>query len=257
MYRFLLKPKWIVLTALSLVGIVVMVNLGLWQLRRHHERQDFVAEVRARTEAEVVPYEDLRGGTPADIEWRRVEVTGTYVPGKDFEIVNVSQDGVGGHDAVGALQLSDGTVLLVNRGFAAGTTPLPPAPAGEVTVVGRVRRTQTARVGQASDDGSQQLTQIRRMDLDALAQQFDAQVAPVYLDLLESTPAEPPALVEIAFPDLDGGPPHLSYTIQWFIFSAAVLAGWVLAVRNAVQDAKGTRKKRKVIVIDDTYASGG
>lgn len=254
MYRFLLKPKWIALTLASLVGVVVMVNLGLWQLRRYHEREDFKAEVRARTAAEVVPYEDLAGKPPADIEWRTVTATGTYVPGKDFVVVNVSQSGGGGSDPVGGLLLADGTVLVVNRGFLPGAEALPAAPEGEVTITGRVRASQKPGLGQTSDDGSKTLTQIRRVELDVLATQFDQRIQPVYLDQVDMR-YEPATMQPVAMPDLDGGPPHLSYTIQWFIFSTAVLVGWVLAVRNHVNDLKGKPKKRRLPPIADEYAS--
>ena len=80
---------------------------------------------------------------------------------------------------------------------------------------------------------------------------------PVYLDLLESSPAEADGMTPIAFPDLDGGPPHLSYTIQWFIFSIAVIVGWVLAVRKSVNERSGKPPKRKIPPIDESYASGG
>ena len=113
-----------------------------------------------------------------------------------------------------------------------------------------------AGTGQASDNGAEQLTQIRRMDLDALSQQFTQTVQPVYLDQLDMQP-EAAALEPVVFPDLDGGPPHLSYTIQWFIFSLAVIAGWLLAVRNAANERSGKPKKKKVPPIAEHYASGG
>ncbi len=257
MYKFLLTPKWIGFHLLCLVAVGGMVTAGMWQLSRLQERQDFKSEVQARTDADIVDYETIAGKPPADIEWRRVEAAGIYVPDTVFEVVNVSQGGVSGHDAVSGLQFADGSVLVVNRGFVPGTDELPAAPEGEVTIVGRVRKSQTAGIGKPSDDGTQQLTQIRRVDLEALAPQFDQPIEPVYLDLLESSPAEADGMTPIAFPDLDGGPPHLSYTIQWFIFSIAVVIGWVLAVRKSVNDRSGKPSKRKIPPIDDSYASGG
>ncbi len=256
MYRFLLTPKWIGFHVLCIAVIAGMVWAGFWQLGRYQDRQDFKREVQQRTDAPIEPYASvMQDANPADVEWRRVEATGTYVPDTAFEVVNVSQDGSSGHDAVNGLLLADGSVLIVNRGFVAGATPLPDAPSGEVTVVGRIRTTQRASTGQSSDDGSQQLTQIRRVDLGALSQQFDQPVEPVFLDMLESSPPEPASIAPVAFPDLDGGPPHLSYTIQWFIFSIAVAAGWVLAVRKSVNERKGKPKKRKLPPIAEHYAS--
>lgn len=256
MYRFLLRPKWIGFHLLCVAAVAGMVSAGVWQLHRHEQRQRFEQEVRDRTDADVTPLARLDGtDDPAEVEWRRIEVTGTYVTDRQFEVVNVSQGGASGHDAVDALRLADGSLLVVNRGFVGGTTPLPAAPGGEVTIIGRVRTSQTAGTGQTADDGTQRLTQIRRVDLGALAQQFDETVLPFYVDLLESTPADDPALRPVAFPNLGGGPPHLSYMLQWFTFSVCVVVGWVLAVRRSVLAATGRAKPRrhKVPPIADEY----
>ncbi len=255
MYKFLLKPKWIAFHLLCVATIAGMVWAGFWQLSRYHHRQEFKTEVLHRTNADLQPFDTvLAKGRPGQMEWYRVQVTGTYVPGKTFEVVNLSQGGASGHDAVSGLQLADGTVFIVNRGFANGDTPLPPAPSGTVTVIGRVRASQTAGIAQPSDDGSQHLTQIRRVDIGALSKQFDQTVQPVFLDALSSTPDEA-ALQPIVFPDLEGGPPHLSYTIQWFCFSIAVVIGWILAVRKSANERSGKPKKRKQPLIPEQYAS--
>ncbi|HAP78518.1 MAG TPA: hypothetical protein DCR14_20850 [Acidimicrobiaceae bacterium] len=238
MYRFLFQPKWLAFHALCAAVIVAMINLGFWQIRRLEEKRTFNDNVRAAADAPVTTYDDLLSTTPDgaadDLQYRRVEVTGTYLP-REFEVVNVSQGGQSGHDQVGALQLADGTLLLVNRGFAPGLAALPELPEGEVTVVGRIRRSQEARRGQVADDGTQQLTEIRRVDIDVLSTQFDRPVQPVYLDALQEDGAPISGLIPIAFPSLNEGP-HLSYSIQWFVFSAFVAGGWVLAIRKSISD---------------------
>ena len=56
----------------------------------------------------------------------------------------------------------------------------------------------------------------------------------MYIELTGSDPAEPGDFPEpIAQPALDEGP-HLSYAVQWFLFSAIVVVGWVLAVTTGV-----------------------
>lgn len=232
--RFLLEPKWLGFHLLCVAAIAGMVTAGFWQLDRHHQRQAFEADVRSRQEAAAVPLGDLDLSDPASLEWRNVTVTGVYDTERQFTVVNVSQDGTGGTDPVNGLLLDDGTVLIVNRGFLPGAQPTPAPPAGEVTLTGRVRLSQKATLGQASDDGSQELTQIRRVDLDALSQQFDQTVLPIYIDQLDLS-EEPATMRQVAPPDLGGGPPHLSYTVQWFIFSVAVAVGWVLAVRKSTK----------------------
>ena len=246
MYRFLLKPKWIAFTLLVLVAVVVMVNLAFWQIRRLHEREAFNDLVRTNANLAVAPIDDVLvpGADPDDIEWRRVEVTGTYVPGEQVVEINRSQDGDAGRNAVEALQQADGSVVIVNRGFVPGTAALPAAPTGEVRLVGQLRRTEERSLGEPSDPTGVTLTEIHRIDIPKLAPQFGGNVAPMYLQLLESQPAEGQYPAPVAQPVLDDGP-HLSYTIQWFIFSVCVIVGWVLAVRRSAATRAGKVRKRR------------
>ena len=55
----------------------------------------------------------------------------------------------------------------------------------------------------------------------------------MYVELTGSDPTESGDVLEpIAEPSLDEGP-HLSYAVQWFLFSAIVAVGWFLAVRRS------------------------
>jgi len=245
MYKFLLKPKWIAFHLLCLATIVAMINLALWQLRRLDEKRTFNDRVTSHTDADVVPLSKaLLTGDLNDLIYRRVEVTGSYLPDHDFTVVGVSQEGSNGVDAVGAIQLADGSVAIVNRGFVADGSAVPAEPTGTVHLVGRLKISQVPGTGEPSDDGSQQLTQIRRVDLHALSQQFDQPVLPMYVELLQSDPAEPASVKVIPFPTLDEGP-HLSYTVQWIIFSICVAVGWVFAVRKSIRTRAGVTKPKK------------
>ena len=51
-------------------------------------------------------------------------------------------------------------------------------------------------------------------------------------DLLALEPGPPPEPQPIAEPELGEGP-HLSYAVQWFLFSAIAAVGWFLAVRRS------------------------
>src|SRR3954452_7665788 len=245
-YRFLLSPKWILFHLLVIMLVVVMVNLAFWQLRRLHERREFNAEVRANATQPVVPLDDLRADIAqrSPVEWRRVSATGTYVPGHQFLVVNRAQNNTPGKNVVDALQLDDGSSVLVNRGFVSQNDAVPAVPTGTVRVIGRLRESERRRTGQQSDIGSDLLTDIRRVDIDVLRQQFDQSVLPMYIEQLDSTPRDAGSLEPIVAPTLDEGP-HLSYTIQWFIFSVCVLAGWVLAVRRSAASRSGKPAKRR------------
>ncbi|MEO6653870.1 MAG: SURF1 family protein [Ilumatobacteraceae bacterium] len=242
MYRFLLRPKWLAFHLLVLGGIVLMVNLGFWQLRRLDQRQAFNAVIEERYDAPPVPLDDLLqpGTDPDAVVWRPVTTSGTYLPDGGFLLVNRSQGGRPGVDPVVPLRLDDGRILLVNRGFTPTGDETPPVPATTVVdVTGRLRTSQDRTLGQLSDPATGVLTEAQRIDLERLAPQFDGTLVPMYVDLITSSPPEQLGLPEpVAAPVLGEGN-HLSYAVQWYIFSIAVAVGWVLAVRRSIQVRSG------------------
>lgn len=247
-YRFLVSPKWIGFHLLVVVLVVVMINLAFWQIRRLDSRRHFNAEVRANANQPIASFADVLPtiSQPSTIEWRRVRVAGRYVPGHEFTVVNRSQNGDTGRNVVDALQLSDGSLLLVNRGFVSDADSVPSLPTGSVEVIGRVRYSEHRTTGQAADNSADVLTEIRRVDVDVLEKQFDgAALQPMYIEQLQSTPADAPSLQPIVGPDTSDEGPHLSYTIQWFIFSGCVLVGWVLAVRRSIATRSGKPAKKR------------
>lgn len=245
--RCVLRPRWLVFHVVCLAAVVAMVNLGLWQLRRLDEKRDFNDRVRAAVTA---PATEWAPGSAEPSEYRQAIVVGTYLD-REFEVVNVSQDGASGRDQVLALGLPDGSVLIVNRGFVPGRAAFAAVPDGEVEVTGRVRGSQSPRRGQVADDPGAQLTQIRRVDLEVLAAQFDRPVQPFALEALTENGTPVPGMTPIAFPALDEGP-HLGYAIQWFVFCIAVVVGWALAVRKSREAGRATsgevaRRQRPLI----------
>lgn len=235
MYRFLFRPKWIAFHLLCFGAVFLMINLGLWQLRRLDERKEFNAEVVERSELPPVSIDELLADpdfSPKDATWRRVTAQGVWLP-QQVTVFNRSQNGLAGDNVLTALEQDNGTTVLVNRGFVPLGVDQPLAPSGDVAIIGTVRDTQGRRRGELTDEGLA-LTETRRIDIEQLAPQFPGTVAPVYLDLIESDPptdGDYPGPVPP--PELSEGP-HLSYAIQWFIFSAAVVVGWVLAVRRSI-----------------------
>jgi cytochrome oxidase assembly protein ShyY1 len=240
MYRFLLRPRWIAFTAVMAIVIVVMVNLGFWQLRRLDERREFNAAVEARFDEppagldELIPHAAEVGDAElAGVEWRAVDVSGRYVPDEELRVVNRSQGGRAGDNVVTPLQLDDGRVLLVARGFVPLGADAAAAPAGEVEVVGRLRRSEQRRTGALSDPAEGELTEAQRVDIPRLAGQLPGDVVPMYVELTASQPPEAAAFPEpVVAPSLSEGS-HLSYAVQWFLFSALAVVGWVLAVRKS------------------------
>ena len=197
MYRFLLRPKWLGFHLLVIGMIVLMINLGLWQKHRLDERREFNAEVRARATEPIVPIEDvvIDGVDPDDVQWRTVTATGTYLADEQVIVVNRSQDGFSGVNAVTPLQLADGRLVLVNRGFVPSTFDVPAPTTGEVVVTGRLRETQERSIGGLTE-GAGELREVFRIDIPRLAEQLPAEVLPVCRRRLSEPAQREPAKEE-------------------------------------------------------------
>lgn len=242
MFGHLLRPRWIALHVGVAALVVLMVNLGFWQLRRLDERRDFNREVSTRSEQSPVPLADIVLGDGA--EWRTVSVTGTYLTAEAVTVVNRSQNGSAGVMSVVPLRTTDGRIVLVNRGFVPLGTDVPTAPSGEIDVVGYLRSSQTRSGVELGDSLDPSNTEFQRYDVDLIAASIDPaarsgdEVSTMYVQLAGETPDDGVDLPDPAtMPVLDEGP-HLSYAVQWYFFSLCALAGWAVVVGREIRDAR-------------------
>ncbi len=250
-YRFLLKPRWILSHVFVLVCVVAFVNLGLWQLRRLDERQAANAAVRAGEAAPAEPITDLvpagPDATPADVDavqYRTTTVTGTYRPDQQVLVRNRSNGGAPGSWVLTPLVQDDGTAVVVNRGWVPYSyTPEGPwadfdPPPGTVTVTGMVRSPQvrsTGLVGGPKDPDQGVLRALARADVGRLQQQLDERLYPLYVDLRTQEPAQPGQLpTPVPEPELGDGP-HFSYAMQWFTFATLTVIVYPLVLRRAAR----------------------
>lgn len=239
MVRRLFTPKWILVHVGVASLVVLMVNLGFWQLRRLDEKRTFNATVTERT-IEPVAKLDAVLTTPTratDVQWRRVSVSGTYDSSGAVTVVNRSQDSTAGVDSLVPLKLDDGRLVLVSRGFVPLALAVPPPPSGPVEVTGYLRTTQTRSALGAVDSTDPSATEFQRFDVQLISQRFDGPVVPMWIQLIKESPSPAdqwPARVPL--PELTEGP-HLSYAIQWFFFSMTAVTAWIVVVRRRLKES--------------------
>jgi cytochrome oxidase assembly protein ShyY1 len=245
MYRFLARPKWVAFTLVIVALVVAMVNLGLWQLRRLDQRQSFNHEVSRRSQQTIAPLDSVLTAStePSAAEWRPVTVTGTYETAGAVLIRDRSLNTQPGFNVVNALRLADGRFVAVERGWVNEiATVVPAPPGGTVTVVGWLRVSERRRHSwEKADPDTGVLDRMNRVDIARLDQQIDGDALPMFVQAASSSPADP-AVAPIPLPQLGSGP-HLSYAIQWFLFTIAAIVGWVLVVRKAVNDRRKAAAK--------------
>ena len=226
-------------------AIVLMINLGLWQYSRYHERLDFNEIVSERIDAQPKQLPNLLAELsgdrlkPSDLEWLNVSVSGTYLDDQTLLAVNRSQEGISGVDPLTPLVIdseSASQIVLVNRGFISQEIDTPKAPEGKVQLIARVRVSESRRFGELSDPPTGKLNEVINIDLPRLSEQIANLNTDIYLEVLDSQPPDSRELAPIADPVLSTGS-HLSYTAQWFIFSIFVAAGWVVVVRRKLKSS--------------------
>jgi cytochrome oxidase assembly protein ShyY1 len=243
-YRFLLTPRWIAMALLVLVLVPIMVELGFWQFHRHENKVAHNDLISANSKREPVPAQEILAvgrKLPGDLQWRRVTVTGTYDTEHEMLARNRSQNNVPGFYVVTPLITADGRALLVDRGWvknpptAAERPEVPPAPAGQVTVTGRLRPDETRE-----DSGIRDLEvpqgQVMRISSFELAAKVPHPILGGYVELTEQTPMPAKAPALIPEPDDEDLGPHLAYAVQWWIFAFALLAMLVKLVRSEAKE---------------------
>ncbi|MEM6850993.1 MAG: SURF1 family protein [Pseudomonadota bacterium] len=217
-----------ILTLLTVLAEIVLINLGLWQVRRLEWKEALQASVDARLEAPAVPLAELLVAAEAgeDVAYLRAEASGRFVGEGEAHLYGIL-DGVPGYYIYAPLQLTSGGAVMVNRGFAPEAfkeaASRGAAPAAEVTVTGLLRPAET---------------------VPALARAFRPANQPAENMWFSRDPAAMAAALGVSAPafaiDSDGGETdapwprggvtrvefsnnHLGYAITWFGLGAGLL----------------------------------
>lgn len=241
-------PRWIAGHVLALVGVVVFVSLGFWQLRRLDEVRTSNALISERLEAPEEPVEAVLRDAGQDLEaaaYRRVSATGVYAADEEVLLSTRSHEGVPGHHVLTPLVLPDGSGLIVDRGWVPLELDEPPvteaAPGTdgrEITVSGILFPSEPASAFGPRTSQEGEADYLGRVDIARLQRQVDAELWDVYL-LAQGQEPPPPGPLPLPAdpPELTEGS-HLNYAGQWFLFAAVVVVGYPFVLRRALQDRR-------------------
>ncbi|MFE0058132.1 SURF1 family protein, partial [Streptomyces sp. NPDC059003] len=142
--------------------------------------------------------------------------------------------------------LTDGKVLLVNRGWIPANGPqtafpkIPAPPRGEVTVTGRLMADETSAQSGIKNVRGLPDRQIMLISSGQQAHALGKRVLGGYVE--QTAPDQPGGSPQLlAEPDHSGIGPHMAYAVQWWLFAAGVPIGWVVLVRREVRDRRAAR----------------
>ena len=247
--RTLWSAKWIVSHCFVIVMVVVMLNLGFWQLRRLDDRRADNDAVRAAHSAPAVAIEDLLDAAddaadttaePDDaagpVDHTPVIASGTYQDELTFVVANRSYDSRPGYWLATPLRLADERLVVVARGWVPRTW----VAGDDERRVDTPERVQLSGRAFASLDGGRVgsdvngLAVVNRVDLAAVERAIGADVAGIWVQLAEQSPAAGQLPIPVPPESLDDGP-HLAYAFQWFFFSAGAVVVYALILRSRLR----------------------
>lgn len=221
--------------------VVVLVSLGLWQLRRLDDRRDSNARIREGSRSTAVLDSVVgpdQAGVADDARFERVEARGTFDAAHEVLVRFRSNDGLPGYEVLTPLVVRDRTAVLVDRGWVpleigdAAPSGRTAPPAGEVTVTGLLLRGEGAGRFRPEQRADGRLV-IGAVHVAGLEERLPYDLYPGFVQLV--TPDDPGNYpVPLDEPRLDEGP-HLTYAMQWFAFSVIALVGWALLVRASAR----------------------
>ena len=108
-------------TLLTAFLLPLLISLGFWQLDRAEEKAAIAATNAQRAAATPASLAQLARLGPDELAYRRVEVSGRFLPDEVVLLDNQIRDGRYGHDVFGLFLDSDsGLLTLLNRGWVPG-----------------------------------------------------------------------------------------------------------------------------------------
>lgn len=237
MYRFALRPWWILSHVVVVAIAVLFTYLGFWQLARHDDRVEQNEKVVARTAEDPVPVGELAasGEEPSDLRYRPVTAVGEFMVDADLFVDNRSFEGHPGAWVVTPLRLEDGAVVAVSRGFlpasdVAEGAPAPPS--GPVAVSGTAIEWD-GDCGIRSDDAERPVG-AACLSRDAVETLAGGSTLDIAVQMTASNPPDSSALFPVPLPELDDGP-HRSYAAQWFLFMLVGVITYPLILRRVAR----------------------
>jgi cytochrome oxidase assembly protein ShyY1 len=234
---WLLERRWVAGHLLATFFLALFVSLGIWQVARHHHKQDLVQREKEEWAA---PAPVVTTVDPDAADDTRVEARGTFDGEHETVLRGTVRNGVAGVDVLTPLRLSDGRAVVVDRGFVraspqTGVTTDPP-PNGTAVVHGLVRRSSPIREADTVDRLVDGRLAVPRVDLDQIGRTVPYRLLPVWISARAINPApagNAPVLPEPPPPDRVN---HMQYAIEWFALALIPLIGWPLYLaRNGRQ----------------------
>ena len=219
-------------TVCTVAALAILIALGTWQVQRLFWKEGQIALRQERAAAPAVPLPQSFPD-PAEMEFTRVRLEGRFLHADEFYIGARTENGRVGYHIVTPFALTDGRVILVDRGWVPENRRDPATRTegqldGQLTIEGLLRTGGWKGLDFARPPNKPEERFYFWLDLPVMAQ-----------TLVEGGVREGPVITEVyadaVASDVPGGLPiggqtrinltndHLQYAITWYSF-AVILA---------------------------------
>jgi len=220
----------------TLIVVVILCGLGVWQVERLGWKENLIAEVTTRMGAAAIPAPSPQAFSQADpstLEYQRVTVAGRYLNDHEAHVIYSLTEPKGPVGGVGymvmtPLQTDAGWIVYVNRGFVPGPKADPSTRRdglieGETTVTGVIRLPVDRSWFMPGDNAAKNEWFSRDPALYAAAYSLpSSDVAPYIIDAVFD-PALPGGLPQGGETIVDFPNNHLGYALTWFGLAACAV----------------------------------
>lgn len=242
--------KWLNWIALVVIFSVACGFLANWQFSRREAKLASIALVKQNYDAEPVTLSEVSTGSNFDLprmSWRKVSITGHYLPEKLLLVRNRPNDGLPGFEEVVPFVDADGTLVYVSRGWIpSGSNQDYP---DNLAIPGESETTITARLISEEPilNRSAPAGQIATINVKLADQKtgLRSSFTNGYFRLIAEVPSVGARLKPMPAPATEEGN-NLSYALQWILFSLMAVLALIWRIRKDEQLAKGIVQKTKV-----------
>jgi cytochrome oxidase assembly protein ShyY1 len=222
--------------ALALLGLIVLLGLGTWQIERRAWKEALIATLDKRlNDAPVAmpPPEEWAGMTAENSEFTRVRLHVEFANASDALVYtsgsSIRDDVKGtGYFVFSLARLATGQQIVVNRGYTPGRTY--PVASGPTDIVGYLRWPETLSWFVAAHDAKGEVWTVRDPQMMAAIKGWGP-VAPIYIE--QEAPVPPSGLPHPAALTVRLRNEHLQYAITWYGLAGVLVVMFAIwAVRR-------------------------
>ncbi len=217
---------------MTFVGVIFLIGLGNWQMRRLAWKEGLIGAIAERAHADPVSLAaiEARAAEGGDPEYARVRIAGRLLNDHELYFYAFDEQLGPGYHVLTPLRRAEGRTVFVNRGFVPQdlrdpARRAPGQPAGDVSIVGLVRVPAPPGLFTPVNDPAKNVWYW--YDLDAMAASAlgsaEKPVVPFIVDA-EAEPAPPGGFPKGGTTRLKLPNRHLEYALTWYGLAAALVA---------------------------------